>query len=408
MNFLKSFLLSFSLFAGCLFAFPQGFVYYGSLHETSTAAHKGENLSVKVAFLTADNSPVFVELHDDLSTDNSGMFKVVVGSGQPTLGSFSDIDWDDASLMLSFEITREDGSVITDLQPLVSSPKALGAQTASTLVSKAVDSKRYKLAVDDEGNLSTVMEKNDIIPIPEGFSKMIFHDEFDYEGLPDPTFWSYEKGYVRGGEMQCYTEARMENAYVKDGLLHIVTLNDNWTDDEGTTHPVTSASVITKDKVKFTYGRVDIRAKLPICLGSWPALWMMPNDDVYGYWPNSGEIDIIEHVGFNPYTIYFTAHCAEQNGENNKYHGSTSVPTCTSEFHIYSFEWSENRLDWYVDGRRKWTVVKNSNTWRGWPYNRDFYLIMNTAFGGSWGGQRGVDLEALPITFEIDYVRVFQ
>lgn len=135
---------------------------------------------------------------------------------------------------------------------------------------------------------------------------------------------------------------------------------------------------------------------------------MMPNDDVYGYWPNSGEIDIIEHVGFNPYTIYFTAHCAEQNGENNKYHGSTSVPTCTSEFHIYSFEWSEDRLDWYVDGRRKWTVVKNSNTWRGWPYNRDFYLIMNTAFGGSWGGQRGVDLEALPITFEIDYVRVFQ
>ena len=389
-------------------ASAQGFLYCVSVSNSDGTPSVGEQVHMTFDIVDGNGTVVYSESHDNLVTDGDGAFSALVGTGSVLDGSFDSIDWSDDALSVHIEYTRADGLKVTADEPLAIVPTALGAGTASTLVGETVDGSRYELVVDDSGNLSTRRVSTEVIAIPDGYSKMIFHDEFDVDGMPDPTYWGYEEGYVRGGEKQYYTVARPENTFIKDGILHIVTLNDNWTDSEGTTHAVTSASVMTKDKVKFTYGRVDIRAKLPICLGSWPALWMMPNDDVYGYWPNSGEIDIIEHVGFNPYTIYFTAHCAEQNGDNNKYHGSTTVPTCTSEFHVYSFEWKENRLDWIIDGKRKFSVVKNSNTWRGWPYNRDFYLIMNTAFGGSWGGQKGVDMEALPITFEIDYVRVFQ
>lgn len=356
----------------------------------------GETVTVKVLFLDGKGNSVSPEWESEAILDNNGMAELNIENGYDRKAETADIT-----------VVRANGTTINSRMPLIAVPHALGASQAGGLIGYSGD-RKFSLCVDDNGNLGVNSSSNELIPIPEGYTKMIFHDEFDQDGMPDPLFWGYEKGYVRGGEMQYYTVERPENAYVKDGLLHIVTLNDNWTDENGETHKVTSASVTTKDKVKFTYGRVDIRAKLPICLGSWPALWMMPNDDVYGYWPNSGEIDIIEHVGFNPYNIYFTAHCAEQNGNDNKYHGSTSLPTCTTEFHVYSLEWMPDRLIWYIDGKKKWTVVKNSTTWRGWPFNQDFYLIMNTAFGGSWGGQKGVDLEALPITFEIDYVRIFQ
>lgn len=407
MKFLKT-ILSLILLCVAAEVSAQGFAYYASVAGSDGSPSVGEKVQLMFEIVDGAGAIVYSERHADLVSDSNGMFMAVIGTGVVEQGSLLALNWDDEGLEVNVEITRAGGAVIRDIQKIGVSPVALAADVASSLVSSDGDASRYRLVVDDNGNLSTVHENREIIPIPEGFTRMIFHDEFDTDGMPDPKFWGYEEGYVRGGEMQYYTVARPENVFVKDGLLHIVTINDNWEDETGKTHAVTSGSVMTKDKVKFTYGRVDIRAKLPICLGSWPALWMMPNDDVYGYWPNSGEIDIIEHVGFNPYTIYFTAHCAEQNGENNKYHSSASLPTCTTEFHVYSLEWSENRLDWYIDGKRKWTVVKNSNTWRGWPYNKDFYLILNTAFGGSWGGQRGVDLEALPITFEIDYVRVFQ
>lgn len=407
MNIFKIFSII-ALLQSAFYASAQGFVYYASVSNADGSPSANENIQMKFELIDAAENSVYAEIFADIVTDSNGMFTAIAGTGSPLQGSFDAVDWSDEKLAVNIEYTRADGSIVTDRQSLAVVPSALGAQTASTLVSARGSEGRYTLGVDDNGNLLTSLDSNEIIPIPEGYSKLIFHDEFNIDGMPDPQYWGYEEGYVRGGEMQYYTVARPENVFIKDGLLHIVTLNDNWQDADGKTHAVTSASVTTKDKVKFTYGRVDIRAKLPICLGSWPALWMMPNDDVYGYWPNSGEIDIIEHVGFNPYTIYFTAHCAEQNGDNNKYHNSASVPDCTTAFHEYSLVWSENRLDWLIDGKRKWTVVKNSNTWRGWPYNKDFYMIMNTAFGGSWGGQRGVDLEALPITFEIDYIRIFQ
>lgn len=390
-------------------ASAQSFIYNATLLQADGTPAAGEGIEVSFAIKNSSGIIIYAETHSDITADNAGAINAEVGTGHPTQGAFKLIDWSDPSLEAEIEITRANGVATVSVEPIATAPAALGASFASSLLSTADnDGGKYRLVVDDNGVLSTVYEPSRVIEIPSGYSKMIFHDEFDVDGMPNPKYWGYEQGYVRGGEMQYYTVARPENTYIKDGKLHIVTLNDNWTDAQGTTHAVTSASVMTKDKVKFTYGRVDIRAKLPICLGSWPALWMMPNDDVYGYWPNSGEIDIIEHVGFNPNIIYFTAHCAEQNGANNSYHYSTAVPTCTTEFHVYSLVWTESKLEWLIDGKRKFSIVNRASTWRGWPFNRDFYLIMNTAFGGSWGAQKGVDVTALPITFEIDYVRVFQ
>ena len=136
-------------------------------------------------------------------------------------------------------------------------------------------------------------------------SKLVFEDHFDGEGLPDSTRWNYEEGYVRNGELQYYTVARPENCYQKDGCLHIVCRNDSarieqglfgkaWATPVDTTRcdsvaPVTSASITTRGLGEWKYGRVEVRAKLPDCRGSWPAIWMMPARDTYGKWPRSGE-----------------------------------------------------------------------------------------------------------------------
>lgn len=405
MKAIKSILLM--IFMASVVSTSSAFRYSVSVTRSDGSRASGETVDLEFSLSDSEGRTLYTENHPGVEVNTLGFAEVEIGSGSVSEGSFDAIDWSEPNLKADILFKFSDGTTAEAVLPFSTVPHALAADEAGGMTAFSGNDK-FTLAVDDDGNLSTVKTSGEIIPIPEGYTKMIFHDEFDVDGMPNPEYWGYEEGYVRGGEMQYYTVARPENAYIKDGKLHIVTLNDNWQDETGQTHQVTSASVMSKDKVKFKYGRVDIRAKIPICLGSWPALWMMPNDDVYGYWPNSGEIDIIEHVGFTPYTIYFTAHCAEQNGANNKYHHSTTVPTCTTEFHVYSLVWTPDRIDWLVDDRRCWTITRTAPTWRGWPYNQDFYLIMNTAFGGSWGAQKGVDLEALPITFEIDYVRIFQ
>ena len=388
--------------------YASGFAYHGTLSTPDGKPSAGETVDITFAVKTPDGGTLYSESHSAVTADNAGRIFLNIGDGEPITGSFSLVDWSIDNLEAEISVSRGGAFTTVTTEPLATSPCAIGASQAATLVSPMKDGHRYTLAVDDSGALSTVEGESRVIPIPEGFNKLIFHDEFDYEGLPDPRYWGYEVGYVRGGEMQYYTEARPENAYVSDGKLKLTVRNDNWTDSEGNVHPVTSASVTTQDKVKFTYGRVDVRAKIPSVLGSWPAIWLMPNDSRYGAWPNSGEIDIMESVGHVKDVVYFTAHCAEQNGAANAYHKSAFVKDCHTDFHTYSLIWNEKRLEWLVDGKRKFAVVNNAPTWRGWPYCFDFYVILNYAFGGSWGGQQGTDVTALPSTFEIDYVRIFQ
>ncbi|MDE7141638.1 MAG: glycoside hydrolase family 16 protein [Muribaculaceae bacterium] len=245
------------------------------------------------------------------------------------------------------------------------------------------------------------------VPVPDGYSRLVFSDEFDNDGAPDPTKWQYETGYIRNGEMQYYT--RGLNAVCKDGLLVIEARNDSATIN-GEICPVTSASLTTKDRAAWKYGYVEVRAKLPSSLGTWPAIWMMPQENSYGKWPRSGEIDIMEHVGYNPDKVHFSAHTERFNhmrGTQRTY--VIDAPEAVGAFHVYALKWTPDRLTWYYDGKERYAIDREKDSdWTTWPFDIDYYLILNLAFGGGWGGSEGVDLSSLPQRYEIDYVRVFQ
>lgn len=248
----------------------------------------------------------------------------------------------------------------------------------------------------------------DNVVIPKGYTKLVFQDEFNKAGMPDTTKWVYEKGYIRNGEMQYYTARRRENCYTADGLLHIVALNDSARID-GEIRPVTSASIQTRGKHFWKYCYVEVRAKLPKCLGSWPAIWMMPEKSVYGSWPRSGEIDIMEHVGYDPDKVHFSVHSLKYNHMiNTQFTSHTVMPGTDKEFHVYGLEWKEDSITWFIDGKPYYTVTNEKTGWEAWPFDQDFYLKLNQAFGGGWGGSQGVNLKELPQDYQIDYVRIYQ
>ena len=237
---------------------------------------------------------------------------------------------------------------------------------------------------------------------------LVWSDEFDYNGLPDETKWSYDTAGNDSGwgnnELQCYTEKDADNSYVSDGTLKIVALRE-----ESGKKDYTSARLVTKGKGDWLYGMVRVRAKLPTGRGSWPAIWMLPTDWEYGGWPASGEIDIMENVGYEPEEIVATAHTAKYNHVlNNQISGRHVVPDCFSEFHDYILEWDESSWRAYVDDRLIYVYENNGQGFESWPFDKRFHLILNLAVGGNWGGKMGVDENLFPKVFEIDYVRVYQ
>lgn len=366
----------------------------------------------------ADAEPLLLysETHTTVS-DANGLVTLQVGEGEPLEGSFDAVDWwGKISVKIELELTGSGEALFTTTQELASVPYALSAENA--LLIKSEDGTQWSIECDNDGTLKTTK-------IPQRYTKLVFSDEFDGSGLPDDSKWGYEEGYVRNGEEQYYTVARRENCYLSDGYLHIVCRNDSALIEDalyekpwsaGGSHgyradtiiPVTSASVITKGKFAFTYGRVEVRAKLPVCLGSWPAIWMFPQDR--SDWPACGEIDIIEHVGYDPNNIYFTVHSTELNSNNQPNRYASSAPIQNPEdWHVYAFEWQPDRLMWYIDDELQFTVVRSRvYSDSNWPFNKDFYLLLNFAFGGGWGGREGIDPEALPLEYVIDYVRVYQ
>ncbi|MDR1924482.1 MAG: DUF1080 domain-containing protein [Planctomycetaceae bacterium] len=237
------------------------------------------------------------------------------------------------------------------------------------------------------------------------FDKLVWSDEFDGKGLPNPDKWDYEVGHVRNKELQYYTKARLENAEVKDGCLVITARKDNFQVGDQV-HPITSASVISKGKGSWTGGRIEVRAKIPVALGTWPAIWMIPEDMRKG-WPRFGEIDIMEHVGFEPEKVHFTIH-VEKHHRNKTTPGNKIICKDLKEtFHVYALEWFDDRLDFYFDDKKVLTYTNDGEGESTWPFDKKFYLILNLAFGGAWGATKGVDESSLPHKFLIDYVRVW-
>jgi beta-glucanase (GH16 family) len=231
-------------------------------------------------------------------------------------------------------------------------------------------------------------------------------DEFDVAGLPDSTKWGYDVGGSGWGnnELQYYTHARAENARVEGGQLVIEARREPLGGRE-----YTSARLVSRGRKHFTYGAFEIRARLPQGRGTWPALWMLASESTYGttYWPDNGEIDIMEHVGFNPGTVFATVHTQAYNHIRRTQVGdSIQVPTFASTFHTYRLEWTPDYIHVSVDGERFFTF-RRSGGWQQWPFDRPFFLLMNIAVGGNWGGQRGVDASIFPQRMEVDYVRYY-
>ncbi len=232
---------------------------------------------------------------------------------------------------------------------------------------------------------------------------MLWHDEFDRGTMVSPEKWAYEVGRVRNNEAQYYTEARPENARVADGDLIVTGRREPW---KGADY--TSASVTTRGKFAFTYGKVEIRAQIPTGRGTWPALWLLGDTKKYG-WPECGEIDLMENVGFDPQKIHFTTHTGAFNHVIGTQRGYAVVlPHPWAEFHRYGLIWTPQRLEYFLDGEKVSEFVNDGQGHSHWPFDAPMYLIVNLALGGGWGGQQGIDTRIFPVEYRIDYVRVWQ
>lgn len=234
------------------------------------------------------------------------------------------------------------------------------------------------------------------------YNYLVWSDEFDYEGAPDTEKWSYDIGGNGWGnnELQYYSRSQ-NNSFVEDGKLVIKALksNEKWT----------SARIVTKEKGDWLYGRVEVKAKLPSGKGTWPAIWMLPTVWEYGGWPSSGEIDIMEHVGYDMGNIVGTIHTEAYNHSIGTQKGKTiAVENVDTEFHVYAIDWTEEEIIWYIDSVEYYREKNPTQTYKEWPFDKQFHLILNIAIGGNWGGAQGVDPDLNEATMEVDYVRLYQ
>lgn len=246
--------------------------------------------------------------------------------------------------------------------------------------------------------------------------KLIWQDEFETDGPPNPDKWTPQVGGHGWGnnELQYYTESG--NAWVEGGKLII---EAKYEPDKAAQHEereITSARLRTVGKGDWQYGLIEICAKVPNGLGTWPAIWMMPSQrGGKGGWPACGEIDIMEHVGFKPEEIFATVHTGAYNhikrtqkGKIKKYEG------VNEEFFVYSVEWMPERMIFRVNDDVLFTYDPKEHLKEGeavtedeWPFDKPFHVILNIAFGGNLGGAKGIDMEVLPVRMEVDYVRAY-
>lgn len=237
--------------------------------------------------------------------------------------------------------------------------------------------------------------------------KLVWSDEFNYTGRPDSTKWAYDIGGHGWGnqELQYYTD-RLENARVENGELVIEARKENFGGNQ-----YTSCRLVTRGKAEWRYGRFEVRAKLPQGLGTWPAIWMLAAKQHYGdqYWPHNGEIDIMEHVGFDPGIVHASVHTkAFYHSIGTQKTAKIPVPTAIADFHTYRIDWTTDTIRAFVDDQPYFIFANDGQGWEHWPFDQPFYLLLNIAFGGSWGAAQGVDPGVLPQRMEVDWVRVYQ
>jgi len=239
----------------------------------------------------------------------------------------------------------------------------------------------YKVVWQENFEDSTKLEKH-WSKIPRGKSDW---NEYmsDYDGL-------YK---IEGGNL------------ILKGIKNTVLPNDDV--------PYLTGGVYTKGKIAFDQGRIEIKARLFGARGAWPAIWMLPTDWVYGGWPASGEIDIMEHVGYNQNTIHASTHSeAYYHSIGTQKTATKYVDGVSDDFHVYAVEWLPDKVHGYIDGELYFTFDpqqnKSTTTYKEWPFDQRFHLLINIAVGGNWGAAQGFDDSIYPVQMEVDYVRVYQ
>lgn len=250
---------------------------------------------------------------------------------------------------------------------------------------------------------------------------LVWSDEFDGTGLPDPARWDYEVGFVRNHELQYYTQARPENARLENGTLVIEGRREpfpnpryNPAEKDPNRWQVsraqadyTAASVITLGKEAWLYGRIEVRARLPQGRGVWPAIWMLGQNRTQVGWPACGEIDIMEFVGHTPTKVHSTVHYRGADGKHKSNGSALTVSRPFDDFHVYAVEWSAEAMDFFFDQQRVHHFpLDQAGQGDENPFRKPHYLLLNLALGGSWGKE--MDDRVLPQTFVIDYVRVYR
>ncbi len=268
-------------------------------------------------------------------------------------------------------------------------------ETSMTLKTVGFDDNGWFIILSSEGEA--------VLPDDPEYKNLVFEDDFSVDGALDDNKWAYDIGKGDNGwgnqEEQYYTD-RPDNVVAEDGFLKITAKKEGF---QGSDY--TSARIKTQGKFDFTYGRVDVRAKLPAGGGTWPAIWMLGSNFPVVGWPACGEIDIMEYVGNDPGSIQSALHNPSSYG-NTIYKRSTAISNETDEFHVYSMIWSEEQISFYLDGERFYIYRPESRNANNWPYFEDQFLILNIAMGGTLGGDISPNFTSSQMI--IDYVRIYQ
>lgn len=267
-----------------------------------------------------------------------------------------------------------------------------------------------------------LFERLKVSPAQNGWN-LVWSDEFNYNGKPEPTKWDYDYGYIANQEKQYYTDS-LKNARVEKGYLILEAHKEKiankdfknpeikgWAKykTEIDTAQYTSARIKTEGLASWKYGRIEARAKLPKGRGMWPAIWMLSDDRKEIGWPESGEIDIMEHVGYDNDTIHGTIHTKAYNHLKGTQKGKTIFINNPNEtFHVFAIEWTPEKIDFMLDGVIYNHIENEQKTTDEWPFDKKYHLILNVAVGGMWGGQKGIDDSIFPQQMIIDFVRVYQ
>ena len=384
---------------------------YASPSDWMTVSVSGSNSKTgTVAVTVSDNTTADSRTGEVIVKSGTTRYSVPVTQAAPLKASASNVEFMSKGESKNVAITGNNNWTVSSSESWLTATKNNDSGiTLTAVANQKLLSRTAKVIVtegDGSGNLTINVSQESMsdenVTVPEGY-KLVWHDEFT-DGTTLNNDWTHEvqsSGWVNN-ELQNYINSNSVTN-LSDGKLNITCY-------KGSDGKIYSGRVYAKVNTGWKYGYFEARIKLPKGKGTWPAFWMMPANNDYSAnpWPGCGEIDIMEEVGVDANNISSTIHCSKYNNSNTAIeHASKLVDTAESEYHVYACEWTSDFISFMIDGVQ---ILKYSNqgTKEAWPFNTEFYPILNLAWGGAWGGYKGVDETALPTTMKVDYIRVFQ